>query len=346
MIALLFQGALTLGTVIGALTGWTREPRHPLVIAAAAAGPVALPYGAVVASLLVLTGSPVLAAANLLLAGAWRIGVAPRKPLIADMQDRETGMRVVGANLLCYNRRPQDAAQAIAGENAEVIITIETAPEMLDQLQRTMREHRLEGIGTGDRGEMVALWVRRDIKSRPFQLRLNEATTLPGTVLEIDGQDLHIVGVHLFAPVSRSTAEVWQQELEALRVWVVSQPRDFILIGDYNAALNHPGMRQLLDVSTDAASSTGRPMLRTWPARGFRHGRGRCVPVFGLDHALLGGRIVATGLSTKLYPGADHLALHLGITTLSDGPAGAHASIHTNHVDDLLRADQGHEGDR
>lgn len=313
MIATTLAVVVTLACLAGAVTGNLHEPRHPLLIAAAAAGPIALPCGLVAVLVTTLVGSPTLGAVNAALVAWWRIGVSPRQPLTSGRPEASRDLTILAANLLCYNRKPLAAAEAVAKSGAAVIVTIETAPEMLAALRSTMSGHRLLCTGSGERGELAALWVRSDLDAEATGLCLGESGVLPGAILNVAGRSVTVVGVHLFAPVNPETTTVWQNELATLRTWMIDRERDFVLAGDFNASLNHPGMRELLNAATDAASSLGRPMLRTWPARGFRHGRGRCIPVFGLDHALVGDGIVATALSTVLYPGADHLALQVGL---------------------------------
>ena len=190
----------------------------------------------------------------------------------------------------------------------------------LDALGEELSGHELAGLGCGPRGEMVAVWVRCGIEYQPIFVGLPDGSNLPGILTQVNGIETKIVGVHLYAPVNAACRDLWDAELLALRTWAEQQGTEVVLAGDFNASLNHPGMRELAATLPDAARSLGRGMLRTWPARGFRQGRGRCIPIFGLDHVLISRGLAPASLQTRLFPGADHLGLlaEIGRTRTSD----------------------------
>ena len=143
-------------------------------------------------------------------------------------------------------------------------------------------------------------------------MALTDKSTLPAAEVTLGGRTISIVGVHLDAPVSRRAERIWRGQLDDLRHWSAGR-EDYLLIGDFNAACNHPGMRELIAQGRDAASSIGRPLLRTWPVRGFKKGRGRLWPMLGLDHAITGRAVTVNELRTDVLPGADHLALSVTV---------------------------------
>jgi endonuclease/exonuclease/phosphatase (EEP) superfamily protein YafD len=307
----ILAGILTAGVLGAAAIAQRRRPRNPLLIAAAAAGPIALPIGVLASSTVIVAGHPVLAALSAAGTLLWRHGARPG----GERHHAEDGdrLQLLSANLLHLNRRPQAAARAIAALRADVIITVETAEDALDALGEELAGHDLVGLGDGPRGEMVAVWIRHGIAYRPISVELPDGSQLPGILTPVNGIETQIVGVHLYAPVNTACRDLWDAELVALRRWAEAQSTEVVLAGDFNAALNHSGMRELAATLPDAARSLGRGMLRTWPARGFRHGRGRCIPIFGLDHVLISRGLAPANLETHLFPGADHLGLLVGI---------------------------------
>lgn len=77
-----------------------------------------------------------------------------------------------------------------------------------------------------------------------------------------------------------------------------------MLIGDFNATLDHAQLRDLLDDGyVDAADATGKGYETTWPA-----GR-RFPPEITIDHVLLDPRMRAEDVSVWLVPRSDHRAL-------------------------------------
>jgi endonuclease/exonuclease/phosphatase (EEP) superfamily protein YafD len=307
----IIAGVLAAGVFGAAAVAQLRRPRNPLLIAAAAAGPVAIPAGMLATTSAIVAGNPALAAASAAGTLLWRFGARPG----GERHHATDGdqLQLLSANLLYLNRKPREAAQAIAAIEVDIIITVETAQDSLDALGEELTEHDLAGLGFGPRGEMVAVWVHRGIEYRTISVELPDGSQLPGILTPVNGIDTQIVGVHLYAPVNAECRDLWDAELVALRTWAEEQTTEVILAGDFNASLNHPGMRELAATLPDAARSLGRGMLRTWPARGFRHGRGRCIPIFGLDHVLISRGLAPASLETRLFPGADHLGLLAGI---------------------------------
>jgi endonuclease/exonuclease/phosphatase family metal-dependent hydrolase len=77
-----------------------------------------------------------------------------------------------------------------------------------------------------------------------------------------------------------------------------------VLLGDFNATLDHRELRRVLDRGyVDAADATGEGFRTTWPA-----GR-RFPPEIAIDHVLADRRIAARSLSVHLVPRSDHRAV-------------------------------------
>lgn len=307
MIVGLVQAAVTFGAAAGAFATSRRQPRNPLLIAVGATGPLALPTGGAAATICAATGNPILAAVNLFVAFHWRRSATRHARSQRPQTTEGPVLRVTSANLLMTNDNTE-AADRLAAVGSDVIVTLETSEAMRRGLEHALVEHDLAGVGSGRLGELAHLWVRRGMAAEPGRLQLSDGSTLPTVELSIDGRTLRVVGVHLHAPVSVRREKTWRAQLDDLRRWV-DDADDYLLIGDFNAACNHPGMRELLDDGADAATTVGRPLLRTWPVRGFKKGRGRLIPIFGLDHAVSGKAITVKSLDTHTLPGADHLAI-------------------------------------
>lgn len=79
--------------------------------------------------------------------------------------------------------------------------------------------------------------------------------------------------------------------------------RVHLLIGDFNATVDQPTMRGLLDDGyTDAALALGHGWQPTWRARDFG-------PMLTIDHVLVDGSTAVEGVSVHHVPGSDHRAL-------------------------------------
>lgn len=77
-----------------------------------------------------------------------------------------------------------------------------------------------------------------------------------------------------------------------------------IVVGDFNATLEHSTMRRLTALGlTDAADASGRGWLPTYPA-------GRAIPpMIAIDHLLTNAALTSTDARAFDLPGSDHLGL-------------------------------------
>jgi endonuclease/exonuclease/phosphatase (EEP) superfamily protein YafD len=119
------------------------------------------------------------------------------------------------------------------------------------------------------------------------------------------------VAVHTAAPVSGSVP-AWRADLAALGRWCHSTPPPVLLVGDFNATLDHPELRSL--DCTDVAAAAGQGLVGTWPTS---------LPAWvgtQIDHVLVGGGITPNSARVLDLPGSDHRAV-LARVTLPVEPA-------------------------
>jgi endonuclease/exonuclease/phosphatase (EEP) superfamily protein YafD len=115
---------------------------------------------------------------------------------------------------------------------------------------------------------------------------------------------VRIKAVHPAPPVNAIAAPYWQDALAALPS---SDGRGDvqILAGDFNATLDHPELRGLLDRGyTDAADAVGKGFVWTWPARR----RTRALPLT-IDHVLVDERVKVEKVEVVRVPRSDHRAV-------------------------------------
>ncbi|WP_067178882.1 endonuclease/exonuclease/phosphatase family protein [Microtetraspora niveoalba] len=116
-----------------------------------------------------------------------------------------------------------------------------------------------------------------------------------------DGQTVELVDVHTMAPLGRDVA-AWKDALRSLPPAVPGTVR--VLAGDFNASLDHAGLRDVLGRGyIDAADATGTGLRTTWPANR------RLPPLITIDHVLVDRRASAVDVSIHDVPYTDHRAL-------------------------------------
>nr|WP_296073313.1 endonuclease/exonuclease/phosphatase family protein [uncultured Actinoplanes sp.] len=122
---------------------------------------------------------------------------------------------------------------------------------------------------------------------------------------------LIVESAHPLAPSDLGRLPGWKSDLDAEPVPSADGPLR-ILIGDFNATLDHAALRRLIASGyRDAADVTGQGLVRTWPDPS------RPLPPITIDHVLADQRIGVRKVSVHDVPRSDHRAV---IATL-DVPA-------------------------
>ncbi|MGI8336104.1 endonuclease/exonuclease/phosphatase family protein [Actinomadura scrupuli] len=219
-------------------------------------------------------------------------------------------LRVLTANLLVGSVPPRAVVDLVRRLRIDVLAVQELTPEAAVGLHAAglpaLLPQSLTHPLPGSRGS--GIYARFPLReATPIELggfRQEQATAeLPG------GRVARIVSVHPCAPVRPGMRACWADGLRALPA-ADGQAR--ILAGDFNATLDHAGLRRLLATGyRDAADVTGEGLLTTWPYRGRR---ARTVPPVTLDHVLADRGIALHGFRTFALPRSDHRAVLAQLT--------------------------------
>ena len=286
-----------------------------VAVQAQAFAPLAIPLYAGVVLLLVVAflaserRVPAAAAAVLAVAlGALHVSwVAPLlRAEAAPPGDRVT---VMTSNLL-RGGADVDAVLAVArAADVELLALEEVTPAALERLDAAGVAEQFPYV-VGDGSGTVAF----------ARTPLTDATRILGgnNSWAFTWQGRRVFAVHPAYP-RRNTA--WRGELSAIAV-LAERERPEIMLGDFNATLDHRPFRTILGTGyRDAAEQAGSGWQPTWPVRGTAHPFGVPLPPsVAIDHVLVGDGLVATSTRTVVVGGTDHKSL---LATLADGSAGS-----------------------
>lgn len=164
---------------------------------------------------------------------------------------------------------------------------------------RTRFPERVLDVRPGARGSgLMSRFALRGGR-RPRDTRM----AMPEARLEVPGAaGVMLKVVHPPAPL-RADVGVWESELGGLPRAVPGGPLR-MLIGDFNATLDHERMRELLASGyVDAADAAGTGLRGT-----YRAGR-RLPPPVAIDHVLVDRRVRVERVTVSDQPGGDHRAL-------------------------------------
>ena len=216
--------------------------------------------------------------------------------------DPGPSLRVLAANMKLGDGEAQPLVDLVEEIGVDVLSVEELTPGLARQLERAGLHDLLphQVLRPADGSDGTGLYTR--MPTGPATV-----THLPGgfplisAPLEIaDAPPTEIFSVHTNPP----TADNWEEDLEALPGAETSPLR--IMIGDFNATLDHAAFRDVVDMGyTDAAESLGDGFAFTWQV-----GPGFPPPLFAIDHVLVDERIGVHEFSAHELPGTDHKAVY------------------------------------
>lgn len=243
----------------------------------------------------------VLAALGLVLHGCWFAPlVTGTAPAPADGAQPVT---VTAANLLAGRADAQAVVDAVRDEGTDVLVLVEvTAPSIRRLEQAGLREMLPHSAGRSDvprgiTGTMV-------FAAEPVE-QLELVRTVADSLVVTVG-DLEVLAVH---PVPPFDADDWLDDHDVL-LDATRRHRPDLVVGDFNATLDHAPMREYADLGyRDAVELTDSGWQPTWPTRrgpGLVGLAGIFGPVAQIDHVMVGEGWTVLGVVTADLAHSDH----------------------------------------
>jgi endonuclease/exonuclease/phosphatase (EEP) superfamily protein YafD len=240
---------------------------------------------------------------TLLIAVVLVAAVAPR----AFPDSRPVGVgqdvTVMAANLLVGMADAEALVAAVKAHDVDVLTLQELTPDMVRDLDRAgLREtlpyrHFLDEPGGSGSGIAARYPVFPRTLTPPSTLRQ------AGALVDLPGDDVEVLSVHPIPPVVDNGPESWQRDMAGLPKRVLDGPVR-VLAGDFNATLDHVGLRRLLNSGyVDAADQVGEGLNPTWPAGAL------WPPPVTIDHVLVDSRCPVDTFQVIDIPGSDHRAI-------------------------------------
>jgi endonuclease/exonuclease/phosphatase family metal-dependent hydrolase len=290
-------------------------PLQPLVAWTPWVVPVAL--GSCIAAAL-MRSRPAVAAAALATA-LLLMAVVPRLVGGGHEPDGANGpeLRVLAANLKLGEADAASVVELVSENEVDVLCLQElTAPALARLREEGLSDHLPHDVAAPDVDSHGSAILSR------YPLRPEGSVEPPGYPFvmpraEVDvprAPPVHAVSVHPVPPTGSLAVEDWQAGLEALPETGEPGPLT-LLIGDFNATLDHRELREVIDRGyVDAGDATGKGLTATWPERLAR-------PGVTIDHVLADERVAITDYDVHELPGSDHRAVSAVLRLpAADGP--------------------------
>ncbi|MGI5244781.1 endonuclease/exonuclease/phosphatase family protein [Dactylosporangium sp. CA-139066] len=220
--------------------------------------------------------------------------------------DGGTVIRVMSVNMLMGGADPKTIVDLVKQYDVDLVAFQEYTAEAKAALAQTGLEAVLPNAVSYPRPGVTgsAVYSRfpvSDLGYREFPSSFGQAQAavrVPGAV------DVRVESVHPCAPSNSRGAGCWERD-------IVQEPAATpggavnLLIGDFNATLDHEKFRAVLDKGyRDAADVVGAGFEASWPydERWF-------IPGVTLDHVVADKRVGVRKVSVHLMPNSDHKAV-------------------------------------
>jgi endonuclease/exonuclease/phosphatase (EEP) superfamily protein YafD len=217
-------------------------------------------------------------------------------------------LRVMSANLRVGEADATAVVALIREQRVDVLAIQELTTPAWTALERAGIADLLPHAEVHPAGGVVgsALYSRfpltdGSVKSNPGGFLQAVATVhIPGA------EPIHVESVHPVPPATRASQSAWARGLRGQAPATVDGPMR-VLVGDFNATLDHAELRRLLNTGyRDAASVVGKGLTPTWPYFGPRTA---ITPKVTIDHVLADPRIGVHSFEAFTIPRTDHRAI-------------------------------------
>jgi endonuclease/exonuclease/phosphatase (EEP) superfamily protein YafD len=223
-------------------------------------------------------------------------------------------LRVLTVNLMGGRAEGRAVVSLVDRLDVDVLALQELTPDGDDAL-RAAGVHRLLPFAAsfplpGVSGSAV---LSRHPLTAPSHRRLRGGSVQARATVEVPGAGpVDVESAHPAAPWGAPGMENWHHDLRAQPPATVDgRPR--VLLGDFNATLDHAALRRLVDTGyRDAAEVAGTGLRTSWPSRWPSEGRRLTLPVT-LDRVLADRRIGVTTARPYRIAGTDHRAVYAAL---------------------------------
>lgn len=210
-------------------------------------------------------------------------------------------LRVVTANLLGVNDRPERLLDELLESDADVLVLEEVSPRWAAQLvtDRALAAYPHRDIFVREDSFGIAVLSRRPLTdSRIVDL---EGVPMIDATVDVEGRALRLIGVHTLPPVDAAYAAVWRAQLRRLEGYVEAIDGPLVVAGDLNATSHAAGVVALDRLGLrDVHDQLGRGLATTWPNGLFS------LPPLRLDHVLVNHDVHPVAVREGIGAGSDH----------------------------------------
>ena len=215
-------------------------------------------------------------------------------------------VRLMALNLHFGRADAAEVVRKVRSHDVDVLCLLELTSRAVSDLRKAGLFEALPSatLRPAEGGGGAGIASSHALTSRPSSAKAGYAATV-----QLSGpSSIDVVAVHTLTPLTSTTQ--WRENLAALPpASTRTAGRSRILAGDFNATLDHAGLRDVLDSGyVDAAAQRGKGLSPTWPNEDF------FPPPVAIDHILVGTHTAVREYATFDIRGSDHDAVYAEVT--------------------------------
>lgn len=212
-------------------------------------------------------------------------------------------LRVMSANLRIGAADPAALVDRVRSGKVDLLALQEYTRQAQDGLHRAGLDDVLPYRVANPHAQALgsALYSRYPLVEAGIRRHLSGFSQATGALDVPGAARVYVESVHPCAPSEAGRSSCWRADLADQPPATVDGPVR-VLLGDFNATLDHAPLRKLIATGyRDAGDVTGTGVTRTWSHDGAWY-----LPGFTLDHILADRRIGVRDVSVQAVPGSDH----------------------------------------
>jgi len=231
---------------------------------------------------------------------AWVLPPAFRSVDVPAAAATAPRLRVVSANVMFDNSHHRTLVRELASYHADVLVLEEITPDWWASIRRggllASHPHVVGAPRGGPEGTIIL--SRLPLRDR----RVHDARgwPIPSATVRVGDRDVHLVGVHVIAPLETFVQN--QQQQTAVTGIIRRTPAPRLVAGDFNASPTNRWYGQIRDLGLqEVHEAVGEPFATTWP-----NGQ-HLLPPLQLDHHFVDDPpVVPLRVRQGVGSGSDH----------------------------------------
>ncbi len=221
---------------------------------------------------------------------------------VPDWAPGATQMKFMTFNLKTKNPEPEMLVRELSEADPDIVLVQEYGPDFGTLLEESQVADRYPYQEIALETPYLGMAIYSKIPLADVRVLRPAGRQYLRAELEVDGRRVTLYAVHPTSPGAggQFSANLWNQDWQALITALAGEPGPVILAGDLNMTQHHRWYGELKDLGlVNAHEARGRGNASTWQPFGF-------VPAIRLDHVFVSNEFAPLEIREGKGAGSDH----------------------------------------